>query len=80
MIKLGVNIDHVATLRQVRGTIYPCPLDVALIAESAGADAAGGLGMLVHQGVKSFEIWTGMTPSAEVMRAAVKKAMAECWN
>ena len=39
MIKLGVNIDHVATLRQVRGTIYPCPLDVALIAESAGADA-----------------------------------------
>jgi len=39
MIKLGVNIDHVATLRQARGTIYPCPLDVALIAESAGADA-----------------------------------------
>ncbi len=39
MIKLGVNIDHVATLRQARGTIYPCPLDVALVAESAGADA-----------------------------------------
>ena len=39
MIKLGVNIDHVATLRQARGTIYPCPLDVALIAETAGADA-----------------------------------------
>lgn len=39
MIALGVNIDHVATLRQARGTIYPCPLDLALIAESAGADA-----------------------------------------
>lgn len=39
MIELGVNIDHVATLRQARGTIYPCPLDIALIAESAGADA-----------------------------------------
>ncbi len=39
MIKLGVNIDHVATLRQARGTTYPSPIDVALIAESAGADA-----------------------------------------
>lgn len=39
MIKLGVNIDHVATLRQVRGTMYPHPLDVALIAELAGADS-----------------------------------------
>lgn len=39
MIELGVNIDHVATLRQVRGTIYPSPVEAALIAESAGADA-----------------------------------------
>jgi len=39
MIKLGVNIDHVATLRQARGTVYPNPIDAALIAESAGADA-----------------------------------------
>lgn len=39
MIELGVNIDHVATLRQARGTIYPSPLEVALIAEVAGADA-----------------------------------------
>ena len=39
MIKLGVNIDHVATLRQARGTTYPDPVEVALIAESAGADA-----------------------------------------
>lgn len=39
MIELGVNIDHVATLRQARGTTYPDPITAALIAESAGADA-----------------------------------------
>jgi len=29
-MKLGVNIDHVATLRQTRGTVYPDPLDAAI--------------------------------------------------
>jgi pyridoxine 5-phosphate synthase len=38
VILLGVNIDHVATLRQARGTRYPSPVQAALIAESAGAD------------------------------------------
>jgi pyridoxine 5-phosphate synthase len=38
MILLGVNIDHVATLRQARGTRYPSPIQAALIAERAGAD------------------------------------------
>jgi pyridoxine 5-phosphate synthase len=38
MILLGVNIDHVATLRQARGTAYPSPLEAALAAEDAGAD------------------------------------------
>ena len=38
MIQLGVNIDHVATLRQARGTRYPSPIQAAVIAESAGAD------------------------------------------
>jgi pyridoxine 5-phosphate synthase len=37
-ILLGVNIDHVATLRQARGTRYPDPIQAALIAEQAGAD------------------------------------------
>ena len=37
-IRLGVNIDHVATLRQARGTRYPDPLLAALEAEHAGAD------------------------------------------
>ena len=38
-IRLGVNIDHVATLRQARGTAYPSPVQAALAAETAGADA-----------------------------------------
>lgn len=35
---LGVNIDHIATLRQARGTQYPDPIYAALVAEEAGAD------------------------------------------
>ncbi|GGK81448.1 pyridoxine 5'-phosphate synthase [Amphritea balenae] len=40
---LGVNIDHIATLRQARGTRYPDPVQAAAIAEDAGAD-----GITVH--------------------------------
>ncbi len=43
MAKLGVNIDHVATLRQARGTVYPSVLEAALICERAGA-----AGITVH--------------------------------
>jgi pyridoxine 5-phosphate synthase len=39
VIDLGVNIDHVATLRNARGTSYPDPIRAALDAEDAGADA-----------------------------------------
>ncbi len=39
VIDLGVNIDHVATLRNARGTRYPDPIRAALQAEAAGADA-----------------------------------------
>ena len=38
IITLGVNIDHVATLRQARGTRYPDPVQAALAAEQVGAD------------------------------------------
>ena len=38
-IYLGVNVDHVATLRQARGTDYPDPVEAALMAEIAGADS-----------------------------------------
>jgi pyridoxine 5-phosphate synthase len=36
---LGVNIDHVATLRQARGTDYPDPVQAGLESEEAGADS-----------------------------------------
>jgi len=38
-LKLGVNVDHVATLRQARGTDYPDPVSAALLAEKSGADS-----------------------------------------
>ena len=37
MLKLGVNVDHVATLRQARGTDYPSPLEAARLCLEAGA-------------------------------------------
>jgi pyridoxine 5-phosphate synthase len=37
-LQLGVNIDHIATLRQARGTRYPDPVQAAILAEEAGAD------------------------------------------
>ena len=42
-ILLGVNVDHIATLRQARGTNYPDPVYAASVAEHAGAD-----GITVH--------------------------------
>ena len=38
-IRLGVNIDHVATVRNARGEVYPSPLRAALMAEKSGADS-----------------------------------------
>ncbi len=42
-ILLGVNIDHIATLRNARGTCYPEPAHLAAVAECAGAD-----GITIH--------------------------------
>ena len=38
-IRLGVNIDHVATVRNARGETYPSPLRAAILAEKNGADS-----------------------------------------
>jgi pyridoxine 5-phosphate synthase len=38
MIRLGVNVDHVATVRNARGSDYPDPLEAAMVAVAAGAD------------------------------------------
>ena len=39
MIRLGVNIDHVATVRNARGEIYPNPYKAAIIAKKSGANS-----------------------------------------
>ena len=54
-IYLGVNIDHIATLRNARGTKYPDPVHAAEIAERAGAD-----GITIHLREDRRHIWIVM--------------------
>ena len=42
---------------------------------AAGAKAANGLGMLLHQGARSFEIWTGKAPDTAAMRKALEESV-----
>ena len=67
MIELGVNIDHVATLRQARGTAYPDPVRAALLAENAGADA-----ITLHLREDRRHI---QDRDVEVLRAQLRKRM-----
>ena len=50
------------------------PLQTAVLAraEARGLQTIDGLGMLLHQGAIAFEMWTGMKPPLDVMRAALK--------
>ena len=58
---LGVNIDHVATLRNARGTTYPSPLEAALIAETHGADL-----ITLHLREESLdEVWVTRKPTSD---------------
>ena len=57
-ILLGLNVDHVATLRQTRGTYYPSPVDFAIYAEEAGAD-----GITIHlredrRHIQEHDVWS----------------------
>lgn len=54
----------------VYDTVYPAETPLLGEARARGAGGAGGLGMLVHQGALSFELWTGCVPPLDVMRAA----------
>ena len=44
-------------------------------AREAGAEIANGLGMLLHQGARAFEIWTGVNPSISAMRKALEESV-----
>jgi shikimate dehydrogenase len=53
------------------------PAKTRLLARAlaAGAEAVGGLGMLVHQGALAFELWTGCSPPIDVMYIAAHEAL-----
>ncbi len=81
---LGLKTDDVSPLdekqfslkqaRAVYDMIYR-PAETALLkaARAAGCETANGLGMLLHQGAKAFEIWTGRTAPLDVMRQALER-------
>lgn len=76
---LGVNIDHVATLRQARGVAYPSPLAAALLCEQAGAD-----GITIHlredrrhiQDADVYEIAAQLTTRLNLEMAATTEMLA----
>lgn len=76
---LGVNIDHVATLRQARGVSYPSPLEAALLCEKAGAD-----GITIHlredrrhiQDSDVYEIAEQLTTRMNLEMAATTEMLA----
>lgn len=76
---LGVNIDHVATLRQARGVSYPSPLNAALLCERAGAD-----GITIHlredrrhiQDSDVYEIAAQLTTRMNLEMAATSEMLA----
>jgi pyridoxine 5-phosphate synthase len=71
-LHLGVNIDHVATLRQARGTSYPRPVEAAVMAELAGADS-----ITVHLREDRRHIQdSDLTEILEVMRTHMNLEMA----
>ncbi len=56
--------------------IYHVPETVFMkAARAGGAEAANGLGMLLHQGARAFQIWTGREPAVAAMRQALEKAV-----
>jgi shikimate dehydrogenase len=64
-------------LRQARAVfdmIYnPAETPLLKAAKAAGCRTANGLGMLLHQGAKAFEIWTGQPAPLDVMRRALEE-------
>lgn len=78
-VLLGVNIDHVATLRQARGTRYPDPVYAALQAEEAGAD-----GITIHpredrRHIQDRDVWLlrDMMQTRMNLEMAVSDAMLD---
>lgn len=56
-IRLGINIDHVATLRNARGGLFPCPVRAAILAMEAGADSITAHLREDRRHIKDFDIY-----------------------
>ena len=73
---LGLRAESFSPRVHVYDTIYrPAQTELLRVAESAGAKVANGLSMLLHQGAKAFEIWTGRKAPLAVMRRALRAAI-----
>ncbi len=64
------DVDQLHATQFVFDTVYSVDTLLLQAARARGAGAAGGLGMLVHQGALAFRMFTGQDPPLEVMRAA----------
>jgi shikimate dehydrogenase len=74
--RLPVETRFFRTDQCVLDTIYqPSTTAFLATAGAAGARVANGLSMLLHQGVRAFEIWTGRAAPVDVMRAALRAAV-----
>ena len=74
--KLPFNAKHfsLGSVRRVYDMIYrPAETPLLKVARKAGCKTANGLGMLLHQGAKAFEIWTGKTAPLYCMRRALEQ-------
>jgi len=73
---LGLGAELFSPRLHVYDTIYrPAETELLQVAESAGAKVANGLSMLLHQGAKSFEIWTKRKAPLAVMRRALRASV-----
>ena len=83
---LGLKADDASPLdekqfslkqtRAIYDMIYqPAETKLLAAAKAAGCKTANGIGMLVHQGAKAFEIWTGQPAPLDVMRRAVEESV-----
>ena len=73
---IGLGVEMFSKRLRVYDTIYrPAETELLKTAASAGAQVANGLGMLLHQGAKSFEIWTKRKAPLAVMRRALRAAI-----
>lgn len=75
-LPFDTNSFSLGKTRSVYDMVYrPAETPLLAAAAEAGCKTANGLGMLLHQGAKALEIWTGQAAPLDVMRAALKEAI-----